>query len=248
MANGELAVSASDMKEYVESLGFSYDDIQEVGGTVQLRRGICLDWSLYPILRVNLGGSKSLVGKLAKSFGLSLSLEILGDDDTFLKGHIDFPSALANMVNSDSLVEGAAALLGIGATCTYDFTPWTPLEGEIEDPTESTEPKDPDEYDIPVSGSLVLSSMRVFLDMDDVYYLEVTGMPKGYSLDDLIVVSEDESIAKFDKNFSKIVPVAPGTTQITVKTKDDKYKAFLAVTISEVAESKGITGTSYIIC
>lgn len=237
LAQEELYTTVEEIAAFAQQQGGSYE-IEKAGDSVRLIKGVCLEWALYPILKIEISG-ESLVGKLAKNFGVTVSLEVLGDDNTFLKGHIDFPSNFSNMINSDSIGSGAAAFLGIGASCTYDYTPWEVVE-ELETETETedtqienTQTETSTEENIGEMDIIKLNSMRVFLEVGEIKEIKITGLPKGYELKDVIAKVEDPTIVLFDLKNGTVTGVAPGTTILIVTTKDGKHEAFCAITVNE---------------
>lgn len=156
-----------------------------------------------------------------------MSIEILGSKNTILKGHIDFPNNIKNMISSDSVGGGLSALLGINAKCTYDYTPWDEAVEEVEKIDPSTESSE-----ISKTENITLSTMRVEINEGGSTQISVTGLPVGYTLKDVEAESDDSSVATFDIREGQITGIKEGITQITVKTKDGKYKAFCAVVVT----------------
>lgn len=231
LAKEELYTTVEEIAAFAQQQGGDYK-IEHAGDSVRLIKGVCITWALYPILKIEVSG-ESLVGKLAKNFGVTVSLEVLGDDNTFLKGHIDFPSNFSNMMNSDSILSGAGALLGVGASCTYDYKPWDIVE-ELETQTEEdTQTESSTEEDIGEMDIIKLNSMRVFLDVGETKEIKITGLPKGYELKDIVATAEDPTIVLFDLKNGTVTGVNPGTTILTVQTKDGKHEAFCAITVNE---------------
>lgn len=227
LSNEELYTTPEEIAAFAKSKGGTWDaEKKGMSGNITLHKGVCLEWKLYPIVRFGVDG-KSLVGTIAKKFKVSLSVEILGSKNTILKGHIDFPNNLKNAVNSDSVVGGLSALLGVNAKCTYDYTPWDEAVEEIEELDPSTESSE-----ISKTENITLSTMRVEISEGGVAQITVTGLPDGYTLKDIEAESDDSSVATFDIREGQITGIKEGITQITIKTKDGKYKAFCAVVVT----------------
>ena len=233
LADDKMLTSAEDILAFAEQQGMTWNNYEK-GVAVELQPGVCYEWKLYPIVRVGLGGS-TLVGKLAKNFKLTVSLEICGSKTPFLSGHIDFPNNLLSALNSGSVGGGIKALLGIGAECVYDFTPWDTVEEieETSEPTAETEGGTDEENEgILTADFIVLSTMRIFLEPGQGQVVEITALPAGYNLLDLEIIIEDKSIATVNPLKRSIVGKSEGTTQIIVQTKDGKYKTICAVTVT----------------
>lgn len=235
LSNEKMYTTAEEIEKFAKEKGGSWDaEAKGITGNVTIHKGVCLEWKLYPIVRFGING-KCLVGEIAKKFNVSLSVEILGSKNTVLQGHMDFPNNIGNMLKSDSVGSGLSALLGIGAECTYDYVPWDEAIEEIEELgpiTESTTDSD----DIVVSDTINLSTMRVEVKEGHSLQISIVGLPEGYELKDVEAESDDPDIATFDIRDGKITGVKEGVTQIIVKTKDGKYKAYCAVVVTAEAQ------------
>lgn len=185
--------------------------------------GICIDGKVYPIGKIVMGSEDSLLGKIIKGLKLKITFEyeFLGEDDSLANLHIDIPG-------------GFQLVFGEEAECRLENKPWpegTDITGEE---TEGTESSDESEvYDYVYSSDLKLASMREFMNVGEVFYLDIEEMPTGYTLDDLEVIVDDEKIISYDDEFNKLTALKEGTTQVTVRTKDKKYSENMAITVSE---------------
>lgn len=231
LANEELYTTAEEIEKFAMEKGGSWDaEKKGITGHITLHKGVCLKWKLYPIVRFGIDG-QSLVGKIAKKFKVTLTVEILGSKNTILQGHIDFPNNLKNMVNSDSVAGGLSALLGINAECTYDYKPWDEAVEEV-DKLEEEEGIEGSTSEIERTETITLSTMRVEIDEGKSAQISVTGLPDGYELKDIEAESEEPDIASFNIREGKITGVKEGITRIIVKTKDGKHKAYCAVVVT----------------
>ena len=222
LANEKLYTTSKEIEEFAKQAGASWNAEEKgIMGDITLHKGVCLEWKLYPILRFSIGG---LIAELVK---VNASVEFLGKKNTKLAGHIDFPNNISNMLESESYGDGLATLFGIGASCTYDYTPW-------DSGMEVLDKIDPDagSSDIITSETIILSTMRVTLQEGESQNIMITGLPNGYELKDLVAESEDIDIAKIDIKNELIIGNSEGTTQIVVKTSDGKYSAYCAVTVT----------------
>ena len=118
-------------------------------------------------------------------------------------------------------------IYNINAKCTYDYTPWDEAVEEVEKIDPSTESSE-----ISKTENITLSTMRVEINEGGSTQISVTGLPVGYTLKDVEAESDDSSVATFDIREGQITGIKEGITQITVKTKDGKYKAFCAVVVT----------------
>lgn len=220
--------TAEDIKEFAESQGGSWDAYVE-GNSVTISKKVCLDWKLYPILNLGID-PKCILGKIADKLDFKVSVEFLGSDNAFLKGHIDFPNNITAALASDSVGSGLSELLGVNKDCTYDFKPWDNANETLEEVEEEIGATESEDI-LKVTKTIELSDIRVFLEKDQCAKITVVGLPKGYELKDVVAVSEDDKIASFDLIHGVITAKKSGITQIEVKTKDGKHKVYCAVTV-----------------
>ena len=60
--------------------------------------------------------------------------------------------------------------------------------------------------------------------------INIKGLPSGYTQSDVVLKSEDESVATISG--FKVKAIKPGSTRIVVSTKDDKYKSYINILVS----------------
>ncbi len=214
MTAAKMIVSGDDILSLAESEGGTWKNYQP-GSTVEIGCGICWDWKIYPILKIGIAGDCTL-GKALSRLKVKYSIDILGKNNTILKGHVDIPNGRSG--------EG---MIGINSECGFDFKPWD----EVEDTEEKEEVQ---QQEIQIASTVQLSSARLFMNEGQEATVSVVGLPKGYELKDLTAKVDDESIATYDLDtFTVKTKDKPGTTQIVIQTKDGKHKAYCAVTINE---------------
>lgn len=241
LSNEKLYTTPEEIEEFAKQQGGTWDAAEKgITGNITIHKGICLDWKLYPIVRFGISG-KSLIGTIAKKFNVSLSVELLGSKTPFLHGHMDFPNNLKNMLASKSIGDGLSTFLGINAECTYDYTPWDKAIEKIEEADPAVESNE-----ISRTETISLSTMRVEIKEGNTAQISVTGLPEGYTLKDIEAEIDDSSIATFDIKEGQIAGKKEGITQIMVKTKDGKYKAFCAVVVTtdKKIDFNGLPSTS----
>ncbi len=131
--------------------------------------------------------------------------------------------------------------MGINAECTYDYTPWDKAIEKIEEADPAVESNE-----ISRTETISLSTMRVEIKEGNTAQISVTGLPEGYTLKDIEAEIDDSSIATFDIKEGQIAGKKEGITQIMVKTKDGKYKAFCAVVVTtdKKIDFNGLPSTS----
>ena len=238
-------IPAKDLESFAKDKGGTYKASQD-GESVELFRGFCFEWKLYPIIRLSLGDG--LLPNLLKSAKVTLSYEFLGEKNVLLTGHLDFGSGksaayLQGILNSDSLGVNLKGTLGVGEKCSFDFKPWDSNEENL--PIGTDEPEI-DHSDILTTDGITLSAIRITLATGETGTVSITGLPKGYTVEDIIAESEDNKIATIDTKHGKVeAHDKTGTTLIMIKTKDGKYQVGFAVTV--VGENdikfKGISNT-----
>lgn len=241
LSNEKLYTTPEEIEAFAKQQGGTWDAAEKgITGNITIHKGICLDWKLYPIVRFGISG-KSLIGTIAKKFNVSLSVELLGSKTPFLHGHMDFPNNLKNMLASKSIGDGLSTFLGINAECTYDYTPWDKAIEKIEEADPAVESNE-----ISRTETISLSTMRVEIKEGNTAQISVTGLPEGYTLKDIEAEIDDSSIATFDIKEGQIAGKKEGITQIMVKTKDGKYKAFCAVVVTtdKKIDFNGLPSTS----
>ena len=234
-------VSAEDVLAFAQEEGGSWKNYKgNIGGTVALYPCICFEWDAYPILRFGIG-EESLVSKLANAVSQGgvkvdgLKMEILGEDDTFIKGHIDIGkgglASLTGSIGSD--------MLGKDAECSYAFTPWDDIEEELDE----EDSEDESQYrEIEGSEGVRLSTYAVTLKEGETSPLRITGIPDGIALGDLVVTSSDSSVAVFDLPNGRIVAKSPGYAFIEVAIPNGtKVKCGVTVLDSTVPEYTGLS-------
>ena len=165
-------------------------------------------------------------------FEVEFTYEVFGEDDVILQGHYDFPGNDPLGALKDGNVGAAifTELLGLYRECSLKNEPWPEGDGLTEtEPTETTQ-----KNEVPIADDIRLDSERIFIEVGESYYVTVTALPDGYTLDDLEAVCEKDGIVKFDDQFSKVTGLKEGITQITIRTKDKKFKKDLAITVSAI--------------
>lgn len=228
VSENKQTVSSDEILDKAKSEGGTWNNYVP-GRQVDIMCGICLDWKVYPILKVGIE-KESTVGKIMSGFNKSISKEFLNSEsNAILKGHIDFPSDknFENIFADGVSISDITILLGVNQTCKFEFKPWDELKDEEEKEKAQNQ-------EIKVTSTIQLSSVRLFMDKEQEATVNVVGLPEGYKLEDVTAEVDDESIATYDLDtFTVKTKDKPGTTQIVIQTKDGKHKAYCAVTINE---------------
>lgn len=244
MEGAKWHISAEAMEAFAKEKGGNYIATAD-GSSVEVLKGFCLEWKLYPIIRLGMGDG--LLPNLLKSAKVSLSYEFLGSSNPICSGHRDFDSSrpisfLLVELTSQVLTGNWREVLGLGNECTFNFVPWDSVEDTL--PIGTEEPTI-DHSDILTTETITLSAIRITLKTGESGTISITGLPKGYSIEDIEAISEDKKIATIDTRYGKVTAHdKTGTTLVTVKTKDGKYQTAFAVTVvgENDVEFEGIPG------
>lgn len=232
LSNEKQCTTADEILQFAESKGGTWNNYEaKKNDSIDIMKCVCVDWQLYPIVRLNIG-EKSTLGGILSNLKVNTSLEIVGSKNVALKGHIDWDKdGLSNFNNAKTGGDSWSkfkAVLGIGAECKYEFTPW---DNGVELADES-EPKD--SPSIASGNRILLSTQRVTLDPGQTVTVQVDALPAGYTLKDLKTKCEDEEIATFDVRSGVITAgKKSGVTRLVVSTEDGKFKAECAIYVTQ---------------
>ena len=255
-ANGltleKYVTSGEEILEFAKKQGLTDKDLKP-DMTVEVFPGICLEWKLYPILRVGL--TDGLIKKLCSKLSVKTSIEILGSKNTILKGHIDIGwkvglTNISEMLAADNAVEGFKAVLGIGHECSFEFVPFDEYEEIAESLAEQDESMASEsDYDgIPWGDQIVLSETKLIMKVGDTLVLQLEELPDGYKTSDLDVHFSDyeytdssgkiktisaEDIIEFNLGKGSVTAKSPGQVILTVSTKDGKHFAACSIMVTD---------------
>lgn len=233
----EMLTSPEDILMLAESEGGTWKNY--IPGTpVVLTTKTCVDWEIYPIIRLYAG-----IPFLKSNPNISLGIPD-GIKGTYngssvssgkaskysLTGHIHFPNNLASALTAGSVGKGILEAIGYGKTCDYEFTPWDQDPSETTAATEATDSTYNDGLD--TTEVIAVADQRLFLDEGGSGYITITGLPMGYTLDDVVAKSENTAIATVDKNGKVTAGELAGTVAIYITTSDGKFTTVVAVTVN----------------
>lgn len=80
------------------------------------------------------------------------------------------------------------------------------------------------------SDKIVLNTYSFVIIKDKEATINIKGLPSGYTQSDVVLKSEDESVATISG--FKVKAIKLGSTRIVVSTKDDKYKSYINILVS----------------
>lgn len=214
--NMRITADGKDIEKLAKQQGGEYDS--EINQTVNLRMDTCIELNCYFILKLGIS-DKSLVGKAAKHFGLSVELEFFNEDNgKFLTIHVDdfnFKEAFKHPFDTK---------------CNKEYVPFDKAK-------QTTAPEEATEGDTIIDGnSIVLSAMKINIDEGQSYPLKITELPEGYNASDIVFAVDDTDIATVDANGS-VAGIKNGNTRLTAETKDGRYKTDCAITVYAAAVS-----------
>jgi hypothetical protein len=237
---GGFMLSRKELKDYLAGRGINWDDKDNTNETIQFGLGFCFELKVYPIFKITLGSKDSLVYKMFKA-KVEVEYEIFGEDDVMAGFHVDFVQGKEPVKLQWALSLNPKNFKKF--ECTMEHTPW-PI---VDDATEETpiEPDDTENPDYDVTDRIALDTVRYFMNVGEVQYLNITELPSGYTLDDLEIVIENTNVVNFHEGFDKLIAVGEGTTQVVIRTKDKEYKIDLAFTVSSKSAELGSESNGY---
>lgn len=216
-----LSAEAEEIRKYAEKQGGTFECETS---TVALHLDRCFDINIYFILKVGIAEG-TLAGKLLKSTNIKDEWEIFGSKNAKICNlHVE---------NGD----WAKAFRNIGFftdknQCTLKYTPFdNTKEEEKETATENS-----NNSNVTVGEVLVISDMKMVLEVGTTKIISVVQLPKEYELKDVVCSSSDKKVATIDKN-GVIKGISEGSTTIIVQTSDGKYSCACSITI--VSEGLG---------
>ena len=215
----QLTADAEAIKKIAENQGCTYST--ETSGPVSLHLDTCVDVAIYFILKLEIADSyaKDLIGSG------KFSWEIFGEKNgKMFNIHVenwDWAKAFKNI----------KFFSGDEDQCTFKAKPFDKANGQFTtEPTDET--TDPNTTYAPIleGDTIILEQVKVNMHPGEHTYLVVNQVPKGYSLNDLVLKSDDAEVAYIDSN-GVVQAKKEGSTMITVETKDGKFQAYCAVTV-----------------
>ncbi len=94
-----------------------------------------------------------------------------------------------------------------------------------------------------IEESIELSGITLEIEIDETKGIDITKLPEGILRSDLVWETSDEDIVTVDEK-GNIKGLKEGKVTITVKTKDEKYRAKCEVTVKKKTTSQGNSSNS----
>lgn len=210
--NTEIVSSAEEIKKVAESQGCTYSI--ETSDKIKLHFDVCVEGSVYGIVRVSVTDSSYIAEILGNK--ITTSWDIFGEKN----------GKLLTIHNDNGVF--SIGYPGHPAKCTLEYVPFAEKGDESKEETTNQSENDT----ILKGDSIILNQMYADIKYGNNFYIQVVQIPKGYELSDLVCSSGNEGVAKVN-NDGVISAVSIGSTVITVSTKDNKYSAFIAVTVTD---------------
>lgn len=215
--NTEIQSSAEEIKKVAESQGCTYS--VEKSDKIKLHVDVCVEGSVYAIVRVSITDTSYIAELLGNK--ITTSWDVFGEKN----------GKLLTIHNDNGVF--SFGYPGHPAECTLKYVPFE----EKADKEETTEVDENDNDAILEGDSIILNQMYADVKYGNNFYIQIVQIPKGYKLSDLVCSSSDESVAKVN-NDGVISAVDIGSAVITVSTKDNKYSAFIAITVTDEYDKK----------
>ena len=219
----EIEATADDIKAVAEAQGGFYS--AEAGAAVRLKVHSCFNVNVYAILTVGLTDdayAKDVIGAKVTTTCTIFSSK----NATFFNFHVD------DWDWSNGVVRWGKKL-NSDDVCTLQFKPFEKIEETTAPTTEpTTVPVETTTNGNAMPGNefIVVSDIRVDLNLKEKHGISFSYLPSGYSEKDLAFESGDTAVATVDAN-GMITGVGEGSTIITIRTKDGKHTAAVAVSV-----------------
>jgi uncharacterized protein YjdB len=221
--DAEIDIPPEVVVDAAESQGCTFES--ETSGALQGHLDVCFDGCVYFIVRVGLD-DKCLISELITT---SLNIEIFGKKNAkLLQIHADNGEWQFGWIGKNAV------------ECKLQYTPFEPKEDATEptDTTDTTGTTNSGDEDVEMTHNIVLNELFTTVDVGSTVKLQVTGLPKGYKVEDLNWTVEDSKVAKVDAN-GVVTGLEEGATVVIVTTKDNKYFGYCAVSVLKEVSSGG---------
>ena len=212
--NTEIESSAEEIKKVAEAQGCTYSI--ETSDKLKLHFDVCVEGSVYGIVKVSITDTSYIAKLLGNK--ITTSWEIFGEKN----------GKLLTIHNDNGVF--SIGYPGHTTECTLKYVPF---EEKADEKKEEAAESNENEDDAILKGdSIILNQMYADVKCGNNFYVQIVQIPKGYKLSDLVCSSSNENVAKVN-NDGVISAVDVGSTVITVSTKDKKYSAFIAITVTD---------------
>ncbi len=212
LSGTEIESDAETIRQVAESQGCTYT--VETNKPVKLHFDRCAEGSLYFILRASITDTSYIAslleGKITMSWDICNAknaklLNVHCDNGDFRFGYISNP-----------------------AECTLKYVPFDKAED-----TDKADTNDSEYSGEPIikGDSIILEQMYTSIEPGKNAYIQLSQIPKGYEASDIVCSSSNADVATVN-NDGVITAKKEGSAIITVATKDKKYTACMAVTVT----------------
>lgn len=213
-----LYAEAGLIEEIAKAQGSTYT--VETSGDVQIHTDVCVDVVGYFILKLQLTdtswAAKLIGGKITTSF------EKFGEKNArFFNMHIENGEIVGTEWGNWS-----------GNMCTKTYKPFENVIEVTASPAADVKATNSPESSVASGENLIIDRMKMNVGVGQSSCILVQQIPEGYSMSDICYKTEDAKIAIIDEK-GIITGSASGNTLVTVYTRDNKYKAYCAVTVTE---------------
>ena len=214
----DLYAEEEAIKAIAEAQGCTY--VKETSGDVKLHIDRCADITVYFILKLELTDTSYAAELLGGK--IKVSWEIFSDKNAKLMN--------IHCENGDWLKAFANIAFGKEANDNRCTLTYTPFDSQAAEESSESDTESGENNTILQGDSIILSEIKATLSPGDKYYIAVSQVPKGYTLDDLTCYSSNKDVIDIDSN-GVAVAKAEGSSVLTVATTDGKFKAYCAVTV-----------------
>ena len=209
--NTEIQSDAEEIKKVAESQGCTYDI--ETSGKIKLHFDVCVDGSVYVIVRVSVTDTSYIAKLLGNK--ITTSWDVFGEKN----------GKILTIHNDNGKFQ--IGYPGHPVECSLKYVPFENSNDQTEDETTDQN----DSNDTIIKGdSIILNQMYTDITVGKNHYIQLIQIPKDYKVEDIVCASSNDAIATVNKE-GIVTAVSEGSAVITVSTKDKKYNACLAVTV-----------------
>lgn len=215
-----ITTTGKNMQAIAEAHGGVYN--VEATTEVKLHTDWCLDAKVYGIVKLGLSNQAYLADLLGGK--AETSIDICNEKNaTFFNIHVD------NFDWSNTVFE--AGKNASKDNCTLKYVPFDKATDEEDSElTKENETKNNDN-EILKGDKLILSTITVSMEKNQQFIINITQIPKNYSINDIEFVSKDNNVAIVSTD-GVIKSVDTGNTIVYAKTKDGKYTAMVSVIVA----------------
>lgn len=217
----QITANAESIQAVAKQQGGIYK--AEAGASVNLHVDTCFDVSAYGILKFGLSDNSFAASLLGGKIKLTCTV-FSSKNAKFFNYHVDNWDWKNGVMSWGSSANDGA--------CKLDYIPFD-KEGETNDKdNQENENQQNNDNSVSFGEVLLLSEFRADINVGAKYSINITQLPNGYKLSDIVYESADKNIAKVDSK-GAVEGLKGGVTTVKVKTKDGKFSTIISIFVVE---------------